>query len=104
MPRQAQIQVRRDTAANWTSANPTLVAGELGLETDTLLLKIGNGSTAWNSLAYLVVSDGSITSAKLAANASIKLVNDKSFMVQTSEPTTRPGGGALVAGDVWISY
>ena len=47
-----QIQIRRDTAANWTSANPTLAQGELGLETDTNKLKIGNGSTAWASLGY----------------------------------------------------
>lgn len=47
-----QIQLRRDTAANWTSANPTLAAGEVGIETDTGKLKIGTGATAWNSLAY----------------------------------------------------
>lgn len=47
-----QIQLRRDTAANWTTANPTLAAGELGLETDTAKYKIGTGSTAWNSLSY----------------------------------------------------
>lgn len=47
-----QIQLRRDTAANWTTANPTLAAGELGLETDTAKYKIGNGSTAWTSLSY----------------------------------------------------
>jgi hypothetical protein len=46
------IQFRRDTAANWTSANPTLAQGEFGYETDTLKYKIGTGSTAWNSLAY----------------------------------------------------
>jgi hypothetical protein len=45
-----QIQVRRGTAAQWTSANPTLAAGEWGFETDTAKVKIGNGSTAWNSL------------------------------------------------------
>lgn len=48
-----QIQIRRGTAAQWTSTNPTLAAGELGLETDTLLMKAGNGSTAWTSLAYI---------------------------------------------------
>lgn len=47
-----QIQVRRDTAANWTAANPTLVSGEYGFETDTYKMKIGDGSTDWNSLAY----------------------------------------------------
>ena len=46
------MQQRRDTAANWTSNNPTLAAGEIGYETDTALFKIGTGSTAWNSVAY----------------------------------------------------
>ena len=55
-----QIQVRRGTASQWTSANPTLAAGELGFETDTNKIKCGNGSTAWNSLAYLN-NDGDIT-------------------------------------------
>lgn len=47
-----RLQQRRDTAANWTSNNPTLAAGEIGYETDTAKFKIGNGSTAWTSLAY----------------------------------------------------
>lgn len=47
-----KIQLRRGTAAEWTSANPTLSAGEAGFETDTGKLKIGTGSTVWTSLAY----------------------------------------------------
>ena len=47
-----QMQQRRDTAAGWTSADPTLLSGEFGYETDTGKLKIGDGSTAWSSLAY----------------------------------------------------
>lgn len=47
-----QIQLRRGTAATWTSANPTLAAGEMGYETDTGFYKIGDGTTAWNSLKY----------------------------------------------------
>ena len=47
-----QIQTRNGTAAQWTSANPTLMVGEIGAETDTGRFKIGNGSTAWNSLGY----------------------------------------------------
>ena len=58
-----QIQVRRGTAAQWTSANPTLAAGEWGFETDTNKLKIGTGSTAWNSLSYAVTGAvGTVTS------------------------------------------
>ena len=47
-----QIQIRRDTAANWTAANPVLADGEWALETDTRLLKLGDGTTAWDSLDY----------------------------------------------------
>lgn len=43
---------RRDTAAAWTAANPTLLSGEMGIETDTRKFKIGDGTTAWNSLGY----------------------------------------------------
>lgn len=49
-----QIQIRRATASAWTSANPTLASGEIGYETDTTYFKVGDGSTAWGSLAYAV--------------------------------------------------
>lgn len=47
-----QFQFRRGTAAAWTSANPVLAAGELGLETDTSQFKIGDGTTVWTLLPY----------------------------------------------------
>ena len=47
-----QLQFRRDTASVWASNNPILAAGEMGIETDTNLFKIGNGSSRWNVLAY----------------------------------------------------
>ena len=55
------IQIRRDTASNWTSANTVLAQGELGAETDTSKIKIGDGSTAWSSLGYLIDAGGYIT-------------------------------------------
>jgi len=48
----SRIQIRRDTAANWTSANPILAQGEMGFETNTLKFKIGDGSTDWLTLPY----------------------------------------------------
>lgn len=48
-----KIQLRRDTASNWTSENPILSNGEKGLETDTGREKNGDGITAWNSLGYI---------------------------------------------------
>ena len=47
-----QIQLRRDTSANWASNNPILAQGEPGLEVDTNCLKFGNGSTNYNDLPY----------------------------------------------------
>jgi len=58
-----RIQLRRDTAANWTSVNPTLRAGEIGIETDTLKFKIGNGS-AWNATSgYANVTPSGLTNS-----------------------------------------
>jgi hypothetical protein len=46
------IQFRRGTAAEWTAANTTLAAGEVGFETDTGRFKVGNGSSSWTALDY----------------------------------------------------
>lgn len=54
----SRIQVRRGTSTQWTTSNPVLAQGEPGYETNTGKFKIGNGSTAWNSLAYT----GTVTS------------------------------------------
>lgn len=45
-----QIQLRRDTADNWTTANPILAQGEVGIDLTNKLIKIGDGATAWNNL------------------------------------------------------
>ena len=50
-----QIQLRNDTAANWTAADPILAQGEMGLETDTRLFKIGDGINNWSDLDYGLV-------------------------------------------------
>jgi hypothetical protein len=47
-----RIQLRRDTSTNWTSANPILAEGEVGVEINTGLFKVGNGSSTWTALAY----------------------------------------------------
>lgn len=76
-----KIQFRRDTAANWSSANPLLAQGEVGYEYDTGRFKVGNGTTSWTSLVYSSgvtgptgapnsLSIGSITSG-VSAGASI---------------------------------
>jgi len=55
------FKLRRDTAANWSSNNPTLAEGELGYDKTNVYLKIGDGTTAWNSLGQFTQSEESIT-------------------------------------------
>jgi len=99
---------RRDTAANWTSANPTLLAGEIGIESDTSKIKLGTGSTAWTSLSYTpwsqvstypfvnadIASGAAIAYSKLATLTSGNIVLGSSANVATS---------TAVTGDVTIS-
>jgi hypothetical protein len=58
-----RIQFRRGTAAEWTSANPTLAAGELGYETDTAKFKLGDGANTWSSLDYAGINQDDINAA-----------------------------------------
>lgn len=53
-----KIIQRHDTAANWTSINPVLAAGEMGVETDTNKFKFGDGTTTWSGLAYAAGEGG----------------------------------------------
>jgi len=75
------MQQRRDTAADWTSQNPTLLNGELGYETDTGKWKVGTGSAVWTALGYTPWSQISaypLVNANIASNAEIavsKLAN-----------------------------
>jgi hypothetical protein len=104
----ALMQQRRDTAANWTSANPTLLAGEIGIESDTSKIKLGTGSTAWTSLSYTpwsqvstypfvnadIASGAAIAYSKLATLTSGNIVLGSSANVATS---------TAVTGDITIS-
>lgn len=64
----AKIQIRKGPAAQWTSANPILLSGEIGYETDTGKLKMGDGTTAWTALVYHHDPDLATTYAALAHN------------------------------------
>ena len=72
----SKIQIRRDTAANWTATNPTLAQGEPGLETDTNRVKYGDGTTQWNSLDYSAASGGGLTEADATTHPVWIAVND----------------------------
>jgi hypothetical protein len=50
------ILLRRGTAAEWTASNPILLEGEVGVETDSKKLKVGDGLTVWASLPYITLT------------------------------------------------
>lgn len=68
------IQHKRGTAAALAATNPVLAAGEVGIETDTLKEKIGDGTTAWNALGYAPsVTVSQISDLAAGANAAARL-------------------------------
>lgn len=86
----SQIQLRRDTAANWTSSNPTLAQGEIGFEADTNQFKIGDGTTAWSSLSYFVDTDSIDALPSQTGNGGKYLTTDgstASWATITTDPT-----------------
>jgi len=82
-----KIQLRRDTAADWTSNNPTMAAGEFGWESNTNRFKIGDGATAWNSLAY---------SDTLKQFGDISVVGSTISSPSNADLTLTSSGGAVV--------
>lgn len=65
-----------DLKANWETNNPVLLLGEIGVETDTNMIKIGDGTTAWNSLGYIGSSE-EITIDSELSNTSENPVQNK---------------------------
>ena len=114
------IQLRRDTGANWTAANPVLAQGEIGLQTDAEVgqpnAKMGDGSTAWASLGWWspsgAAADGSGTVTSVAvesANGFEGSVADSTSTPQITLSTTVSGllkgaGGALEEAEPGTDY
>lgn len=83
------IELRADTTANWTAANPILAQNELGVESDTGNEKIGDGVTAWNSLSYIG------NSSFVKTDGSRNIMGNQTF----TNGLTITGGGAQITGN-----
>ena len=91
-----RLQIRRGTASQWTSANPTLAAGEMGVETDTRKVKIGDGTTGWTSLNYIAadnpeiseIAQDAIDAALVAGTGIVKSYNDGANTITVSVDTS----------------
>lgn len=116
-----RIQVRRGTSSEWTTANPVLAAGEMGVETNTNKFKFGNGTDTWSALSYaaadaagiseisqdainqaLSVGDGLTKVYDDNANTMVVAVNTNSISTKafaTSEATTKAAAAQAAAED-----
>jgi len=76
MPRENEIKFRKGTASQWADANPTLALGECGFEANTLRIKIGDGTTPWNSLRYIGLDGGVVGGGEDDEDALYTLSNE----------------------------
>ena len=76
------LRARVDTAAGWTSDDPTLESGMIGIESDTGRMKRGDGSTAWTSLGYVAAasshthSSADVAGGTLTTRATVLEIRD----------------------------
>lgn len=86
-----RIQLRHDTAANWTAKNPVLMVGELGFEIDTNKFKIGDGVKEWNALEYAVKDEIALT------DENVTMTDDFTATVNIGTFTVPASGSGTIA-------
>ena len=96
-----RIAIRRDLATNWTSANPTLAQGEMGYETDTGKLKIGDGTSSWTTLGYFTTDvPSSLSVNDITTTAGIQVGTDLNVDGLTQLDETQIVGNVNLTGDL----
>ena len=108
-----RIQVRRGTSTDWSTVNPTLAAGEIGFESNTKKVKIGDGTTAWNSLDYISsdvpvideIAQDAVNSALTMGSGLSKTYNDSANTITLNNTgvlsfNTRTGSITLLDSDI----
>lgn len=95
---------RRRTAADWTSGNEILLAGEIGYETDTDKFKIGDGVTRWNSISgYFSKTGGSGSAAWGAITGTLADQTDLATALALKVPTSRTVNGLALSANITLS-
>lgn len=92
-----QFQLRRGLASEWTSVNPILASGEMGLETDTYKVKVGDGVLNWNDLPY-GIGQADLQAVTLAGNTTNTAISITNSAVSSNSVT----GALTVTGGVGI--
>lgn len=105
-----RIQLRHDTTTNWSLVNPVLLEGEIGLETDTNQMKMGNGVDDWNTLEYAgpqVIVDQTYNSASANAQSGTAIAGANFLQNTSTSQYSVCTGGAYTRnteGNIFIGY
>lgn len=91
-----QIQFRRGSTSDWSTANTILAAGEMGINTTTSQFKIGDGTTAWNSLSYAPIS-GTVANIDDITNVTITSAASGDLLKWNGSAWVNASGYALLA-------
>ena len=83
-----RIQLRRGIAAQWTSADPVLALGEAGVETDTLLWKVGDGTTVWSELPYMESANENFGNVTVSGNISAGNILTNNYLYANGAPVS----------------
>ena len=93
-----QFQLRRGLASEWYSANPALADGEIGLETDTRLYKIGDGTTRWRLLSYGTLAGSTPSIVNITTSTASTSTTTGALVVNGGVGI---GGNLNVSGDIY---
>lgn len=94
-----RIKLRRDTAANWNTANPVLALGEAGYDTTNNKIKVGDGTTAWQDLEYLAGSGGGNANTGNYTFTDDTIANANGMFLETDRGTLTLGADIEAPGD-----
>ncbi len=98
-----KIIIRNDTAEVWTTKNSILSKGEFGVENDTNKFKIGDGSTAWNDLAYAGADQAAIENIIAQNRDSLyKYTRTDASQSDADAISAALGGNTAVQGDIVV--
>jgi hypothetical protein len=90
--REATIQLRRATSAQWSADNPVLLEGEIGIDTTTGYIKVGNGTDTWSALQLQARYLTSVTSTATdigATPSAVKTAYDQAVTATTNAATAQ---------------
>ena len=104
--REATVQLRRATSAQWSADNPVLLEGEVGIDTTINLVKIGNGSSRWSDLplqARIAQASTSVssTATDIAATPSaVKVAYDQAVVATTNAATAQATADSKISSSI----